>query len=103
MRRVAFWLSGSQLLNGEAVRVIAQEAFPHLDCSPEQFRCEQRPDDNQPYQRKPIPVDWYLWGTNRMRAEIDAGLRPFSDTIQPPIPIPKRPPTSLWKKLSAGY
>ena len=38
---------------------------------------------------RPIPFDWYEYGTTRMKEEIDAGLRPFSETLLPPIHIPE--------------
>jgi hypothetical protein len=50
------------------------------------FKCEQGPCKKI---MRPIPFDWYEYGTTRMKEEIDAGLRPFSETLLPPIHIPE--------------
>lgn len=48
-----------------------------------------------------VPKEWYGFGTNRMKAEIEAGIRPHSDYLLPPIvieiPQPKER-VSLWRK-----
>lgn len=47
----------------------------------------------QPLIVTPIPPEWHAFGTNRMKAEIEAGFRPYSEYILPPLdfesPIPK--------------
>jgi hypothetical protein len=52
---------------------------------------------------RPVPSQWYLYGTNRMKLEIEAGLRPHSDYLQPPIDLESLNPQtrkgkSLWRK-----
>lgn len=34
-----------------------------------------------------VPAAWHEWGTNRMKAEIEAGLRPHSDYLLPPLEL----------------
>lgn len=59
--------------------------------------------DEQPGIVLPTPAAWYEFGTNRLRAEIEAGLRPDTDTIQPPIDLDSQSPQArkgkvLWRK-----
>ena len=59
--------------------------------------------DESPGVLRPCPAKWYLYGTNRLHAEIKAGLRPPTDTLQPPIDLESLNPQprkgkSLWRK-----
>lgn len=91
LKRVAFWLRGSQLQTAEQARIVAAMAFVHLECSENVFKAERRYGEGAPVNRKPVPVDWFLFGTDRMKAEIDAGLRPFSEYLLPPLAPPAQP------------
>jgi hypothetical protein len=90
-KRVTFWMRGSQIVSEEQARVLAANSFPHLDCSEKVFKCERREGEGPPPNRKPVPLDWIQYGTDRMKAEIDAGLRPHSDYLLPPLELPRRP------------
>lgn len=95
LKRVTFWLRGSQIVTPEQARMVAAMAFAHLDCSPSVFKCERREGEQPPVNREAVPVDWFLHGTTRMKEEIDAGLRPFSEYLLPPIQVPQRPQSVL--------
>lgn len=89
LKRITFWMRGSQIVTPEQVRLCAAAAFVHLDCSDKVFRCEKRENEPPPVNKKPVPLDWFIFGTDRMRAEIDAGLRPFSEYLLPAIQLPQ--------------
>jgi hypothetical protein len=59
--------------------------------------------DEQPGIVHSIPAKWYEFGTNRLKAEIDAGLRPPTEFLQPPLNLESLNPTArkgkvLWRK-----
>lgn len=75
------WTSGSQLLTRELLLAHLQVAYHNLDFS--DFNCE--PNENPPLIVRPVPPAWFGFDTTRMKAEIDAGLRPYTDTLEPPL------------------
>lgn len=59
--------------------------------------------DESPGIIRACPAQWYLFGTNRMKAEIEAGLRPPSEFLLPPLDFDSLTPNprkgkSLWRK-----
>ena len=100
-KRHPFWMRGSQIVTEEQCRELAARSFPWLDCDPRTFRCERRLGERPPYNKEAVPVDWFRWGTDRMRAEIDAGLRPHSDYLLPPIELVNRRAQSILRGRGA--
>lgn len=75
------WTSGSRMLTEEDVKQEIIRYFHNVDVT--EFKCERK--DDPPLIVRPPPASWYLYGTTRMKAEIEAGLRTHSDTLLPPI------------------
>jgi hypothetical protein len=75
-REVTGHSSGSQLVNPQALLDVLRWSQKNLDYS--DFKCEQGPPRRI---LKPVPFEWFCFGTDRLKLEIDAGIRPFTDTI----------------------
>src|ERR1019366_2023463 len=50
--------------------------------------------DKDPGTLREAPKEWFTFGTSRMQAEIDAGLRPQSSILLPPLELSIDPETT---------
>lgn len=75
------WTSGSMLLTAEHLKDELRRNYHNLDLT--DLKCEQ--NDSPPLIVRPVPPAWFGFDTTRMKAEIDAGLRPYTDTLEPPL------------------
>jgi hypothetical protein len=75
------WTSGSRMKSPAILQAHLRSHYRSLDFS--QLKCERQ--DKRPLIVRPMPKDTVEFGTTRMRMEIDAGLRPFSSQLLPPL------------------